>query len=140
MSDGALHVMPTLTGAEYGEDFLYSGCLDLHTEDPAHPCNIWWGQVIYPPLQCDNIPPAPPEYVQDRNCGECAGADILKPVQLARLHTRDIFSFRCRVSVHVSTLHVSRFGRVEWRARLPLADWIRPALWLMPERDTYGGK
>ena len=83
--------------------------------------------------------------MQDRNCGECAGADILKPVQLARLHTRDIFSFRCRVSVHVSaphvsTLHVSRFGRVEWRARLPLADWIRPALWLMPERDTYGGK
>ena len=49
--------MPTLTGAEYGEDFLYSGCLDLHTEDPDHPCNIWWGQVIYPPLQCDNIPP-----------------------------------------------------------------------------------
>ena len=64
----------------------------------------------------------------------------MKPVQLARLHTRDIFSFRCRVSVHVSTIHVSRFGRVEWRARLPLADWIRPALWLMPERDTYGGK
>ena len=28
----------------------------------------------------------------------------MKPVQLARLHTRDIFSFRCRVSVHVSTL------------------------------------
>ena len=99
--------------------------------------------------------------MQDRNCGECAGADIVKPVQLARLHTRDIFSFRCRVSahvsaphvstcplstcllykrLHVSTLHVSRFGRVEWRARLPLADWIRPALWLMPERDTYGGK
>ena len=94
--------MPTLTGAEYGEDFLYSGCLDLHTEDPAHPCNIWWGQVIYPPLQCDHIPPAPP--AQDRNCGDCAGADIVKPVQLARLHTRDIFSFRCRVSVHVSTL------------------------------------
>ena len=28
----------------------------------------------------------------------------MKPVQLARLHTRDIFSFRCRVSIHVSTL------------------------------------
>ena len=63
VSEGALHVMPTLTGAEYGEDFLYSGCLDLHTEDPAHPCNIWWGQVIYPPLQCDHIPP----------CTTCAG-------------------------------------------------------------------
>ena len=32
-----------------------------------------------------------------------------------------------------------RFGRVEWRARLPLADWIRPALWLMPVANIYGG-
>ena len=31
-----------------------------------------------------------------------------------------------------------RFGRVEWRARLPLADWIRPALWMMSSTNTYG--
>ena len=28
---------------------------------------------------------------------------------------------------------------MEWRARLPLADWIRPALWLMPVSNIYGG-
>ena len=36
--------MPTLTAAEYGEDFLYSGKLDLTTENPDHPCNIWYQQ------------------------------------------------------------------------------------------------
>jgi len=104
-SDGHLNIMPTLTAAEYGEDFLYSGCLDLTLEDPEYPCNIWWSQTTL--------------------CYDKAGQDIVKPIQLARLHTKNKFSFR--------------FGRVEIRARLPLTDWIRPALWLMPENSTYGG-
>ena len=32
VSEGALHVMPTLTASEYGEDFLHSGCIDLNKE------------------------------------------------------------------------------------------------------------
>ena len=32
VSEGALHVMPTLTAMEYGEDFLYNGCIDLNKE------------------------------------------------------------------------------------------------------------
>ena len=32
VSEGALHVMPTLTALEYGDDFLYNGCIDLNTE------------------------------------------------------------------------------------------------------------
>ena len=32
-----------------------------------------------------------------------------------------------------------RYGRVKVRASLPLASWIRPAIWLMPEDNTYGG-
>lgn len=32
VSEGALHVMPTLTAMEYGEDFLYNGCIDLNNE------------------------------------------------------------------------------------------------------------
>ena len=83
MSEGALHVMPTLTALEYGEDFLYSGCIDLNTEvgeaasqflfhclplqDPEHPCNIW--------------------YDKDHLCSDCSGEDIAKPIQLARLHS-----------------------------------------------------
>ena len=67
-SDGHLNIMPTLTAADYGEDFLYSGRLDLTSEDPDHPCNIWWNQ--------DNL------------CYDKAGQDIVKPIQLARLETK----------------------------------------------------
>ena len=28
---------------------------------------------------------------------------------------------------------------MEVRASLPLASWIRPAIWLMPEENIYGG-
>ena len=31
-SEGALHIMPTLTAMEFGEDFLYNGCIDLNNE------------------------------------------------------------------------------------------------------------
>jgi len=105
VSDGYLHMMPTLTAAEYGEDFLYSGKLDLTTENPDHPCNIW--------------------YQQDTLCYDEAGEDIVKPIQMARLHTKNKFTFR--------------YGRVEVRARLPLANWIRPAIWMLSNNNSYGG-
>ena len=56
VSDGKLHIMPTPTALEYGEDFLYSGTIDLFSEDPEHPCNIGWSQ--------------------DTLCRDSAGADI----------------------------------------------------------------
>lgn len=31
-----------------------------------------------------------------------------------------------------------RYGRVEVTARLPKGDWLWPAIWMMPVRDTYG--
>ena len=68
VSEGHLHIMPTPTALEYGEDFLYSGTLDLFTEDPEHPCNIAWSQ--------------------DTLCRDQAGVDIVKPIQLARLETK----------------------------------------------------
>ena len=36
-------------------------------QDPEHPCNIW--------------------YNQDHLCSDCSGEDIVKPIQLARLHS-----------------------------------------------------
>ena len=65
VSDGLLHLMPTLTADEYGEEFLYSGELDLYEEDPDHPCNNGW----------DNY----------NLCYSRSGKDIVKPVQLAKL-------------------------------------------------------
>lgn len=32
-----------------------------------------------------------------------------------------------------------RYGRVEVTAKLPEGDWLWPAIWMMPVRDTYGG-
>lgn len=31
-----------------------------------------------------------------------------------------------------------KYGKLEIRAKLPLGDWIWPALWLLPKGDTYG--
>ena len=66
--------MPTLTASEYGEDFLYTGELDLYEEDLEHPCNIW--------------------YDKEHLCYSRSGEDIVKPIQLARLMTKGKFSFR----------------------------------------------
>ena len=74
VSGGHLHLMPTLTADEYGEEFLHSGKLDLYKEDPDHPCNIW--------------------YNREHLCYSQAGSDIVKPVQLARMETRGKFSFK----------------------------------------------
>ena len=68
VSDGHLNIMPTPTALEYGEDFLYTGTIDLFTEDPEHPCNIAWSQETL--------------------CRDQAGVDIVKPIQLARLETK----------------------------------------------------
>ena len=44
VSEGALHVMPTLTASEYGEDFLHNGCIDLNKEvselSPPGTCHL----------------------------------------------------------------------------------------------------
>lgn len=31
-----------------------------------------------------------------------------------------------------------KYGRVEVTAKLPAGDWLWPAIWLLPEKDTYG--
>lgn len=31
-----------------------------------------------------------------------------------------------------------RYGRLEWKAKLPRGDWLWPALWLLPSHDKYG--
>ncbi|CAG7726700.1 unnamed protein product [Allacma fusca] len=50
---------------------------------------------------------------------------ILPPVTSARLRTKGTFSFR--------------YGRVEVRAKMPSANWVWPAIWMLPEGWKYGG-
>ncbi|GFZ51700.1 hypothetical protein JCM24511_09468 [Saitozyma sp. JCM 24511] len=64
------------------------------------------------------------------NVSQCAvvsnssTGSIINPVQSARLITRD------KVSV--------KYGKVEVTARMPLGDWLWPAIWMMPQNSTYG--
>ena len=47
---------------------------------------------------------------------------VLQPIKSARIRTKAT---------------INR-GRIEVRARLPIGDWIWPAIWMMPEDSVYG--
>ncbi|XP_075970504.1 beta-1,3-glucan-binding protein-like [Anticarsia gemmatalis] len=50
--------------------------------------------------------------------------NIINPIKSARIHTVNTFNFR--------------YGRLEVRAKMPAGDWLWPAIWLLPAKDTYG--
>lgn len=49
---------------------------------------------------------------------------IINPVKSGRLNTKKGA--------------VIKYGRVEVEAKLPSGDWLWPAIWMMPVKDTYG--
>ncbi|XP_055318855.1 beta-1,3-glucan-binding protein-like [Sitodiplosis mosellana] len=50
--------------------------------------------------------------------------NIINPVRSARLNTAGSFSFK--------------YGRIEVIAKLPIGDWLWPAVWLLPTDRVYG--
>lgn len=53
-----------------------------------------------------------------------SGGNYINPIQSAKLRTIDSVSLR--------------YGKVEVRARLPVGDWLWPAIWMMPKYSAYG--
>ena len=49
---------------------------------------------------------------------------IINPVKSARLNTKGGAMIK--------------YGRVEVEAKIPAGDWLWPAIWMMPAKDTYG--
>lgn len=49
---------------------------------------------------------------------------IINPIRSANLRTIDSFWFT--------------YGKVEIRAKIPLGDWLWPALWMLPKFEEYG--
>ncbi|KAI9312954.1 concanavalin A-like lectin/glucanase domain-containing protein [Dichotomocladium elegans] len=79
--------------------------------------NLWSGE---PSVSCtDNS-----NYGCERTSGAAAGGNYINPIQSARLRTIDSVSIR--------------YGKVEVRARLPVGDWLWPAIWMMPKHSAYG--
>lgn len=71
--DGNLHIRPTMLADDYGEDFLYSGTLDINGGAPADACTN------------------PSSYGCSRT-GSTTNA--LNPIKSARIRTVESFSFR----------------------------------------------
>ena len=76
--------------------------------------NIWGGD---PATACTD----PGFYGCER---QGSAANMLPPIRSARLRTAESFAFR--------------YGRVEVVAKLPVGDWLWPAVWLMPSGGAYG--
>ncbi|KAI8916967.1 putative glucan binding protein [Powellomyces hirtus] len=52
------------------------------------------------------------------------GRNIINPIQSARISTVNSFSMK--------------YGRIEVRAKLPVGDWLWPAIWMLPTDSSYG--
>ncbi|KAF8737453.1 hypothetical protein AX14_012841 [Amanita brunnescens Koide BX004] len=50
---------------------------------------------------------------------------VINPVMSARINTQGKKNIT--------------YGKVEFRAKLPQGDWLWPAIWMLPEQNTYGG-
>ncbi|KAF8468735.1 glycoside hydrolase family 16 protein [Russula ochroleuca] len=60
-------------------------------------------------------------------CGAVSNARsgaVINPAMSARISTKGKRSIR--------------YGKVEVRAKLPRGDWLWPAIWMLPENNTYG--
>ncbi|EPQ51586.1 glycoside hydrolase family 16 protein [Gloeophyllum trabeum ATCC 11539] len=56
--------------------------------------------------------------------GDSSSYQVINPVRSARINTKGKYSIQ--------------YGKVEVRAKLPRGDWLWPAIWMLPEDDTYG--
>jgi hypothetical protein len=53
-----------------------------------------------------------------------AGGNYLNPIQSAAIRT--------------SESALLKYGRVEVKAKLPVGDWLWPAIWMLPRHEAYG--
>ena len=63
-------------------------------------------------------------YGCERTSGPDGGGNYLNPIVSARIRTAESFSFE--------------YGKIEVRAKLPIGDWLWPAIWLLPRDNQYG--
>jgi len=126
VQNGSLRIHPSYTADWFHEfmctnysdapvDWIY-GCelsFDAQPNKTIYDTNIPYPGVY--PGQCDDA--------RNYGCARRATAgNILNPVISARVNSKSSFLY----------------GRVEVRAQLPVANWLWPAIWLLPESSVYG--
>jgi len=126
VQNGSLHIHPSYTANWFNQSMCTSnsnspvdwqnGCELSFNAQPSK--TIYGTSTPYPglyPGQCNDA--------SNYGCERTASSgNVLNPVISARLFSS--FSFT--------------YGRVEVRAKLPVGNWLWPAIWLLPEGSVYG--
>ena len=108
VTNGVLYLQPTLTSMTLG-----SGTNATSIQNGGS-LNLWGSE---PASQCTSE-----AFWGCQRTGY--SYNPLNPIQSASIRTAETFSFK--------------YGRMEVRAKLPLGDWLWPAIWLLPKNQQYG--
>ena len=108
--DGILYLKPTLM-----EDQI--GLANVKGQPNSFTFNIWGGSPADLCTQnqfygCERVSGQPNEW------------RYLNPIKSARIRTAESFNFK--------------YGKVEVKAKLPIGDWLWPAIWMLPTHQQYG--
>ncbi|KAF7327341.1 Glucan 1,3-beta-glucosidase [Mycena kentingensis (nom. inval.)] len=125
LQNGNLYIVPTLTAGypfEDGTTYNSTDCT-FNTTAPGNGYDAagnfdWSGYYT----ACS------------RTTNSTAGS-IVNPVQSARLST---FISARKGDVASKSLGKIRYGKVEVRAKMPVGDWLWPAIWMLPVDNKYG--
>ncbi|KAF2668729.1 putative secreted glucosidase [Microthyrium microscopicum] len=111
-----------------------TGSFDWTTTDPRNAYVDSEGLHIVPILTTDSTPITSAQILNGdtgkallEDCSASSNSttgSVIPSVRSARLNTKSKKSIT--------------YGRVEVIAKLPSGDWLWPAIWMMPETDTYG--
>jgi beta-glucanase (GH16 family) len=112
-----LYIVPTLTSDAIGSDAILdgtvyniTGCTFNDTQPYGGYIGSTFDTTSYN-LACSAV-------------SNATSGSTINPVQSARMTTRNSSSIR--------------FGRVEVRAKMPVGDWMWPAIWMLPVDNVYG--
>jgi len=124
VSNGKLYITPTftsdsigLTAVENGYVYNISGCTYNNTQGDTDTTLTQGGSKT-------STFDAAAYYQACSAISNSTTGAIINPVQTARLTTRQSASIK--------------YGRVDVVAKLPLGDWLWPAIWMLPTNSTYG--
>ena len=104
-------------GILYIKPILMEDQIGIHNVKHGYTLNVWGGS---PADYCTQNQ----FYGCERRSAFYDGGNYLNPIKSARLRTAESFSFK--------------YGKVEVKAKLPVGDWLWPAIWMLPRHQQYG--
>jgi beta-glucanase (GH16 family) len=70
--------------------------------------------------------------------GTCTSTSLKNCVSVTNLTAGTIIQPVKSGRINTKTGTTIKYGRVEVTTKLPVGDWLWPAIWMLPVNDTYG--